>query len=169
MNTEMVARTIQLIIAPVVMISACSILLNGLLAHYDAINNRMRLMARERLELVSPRTGAVIASEFALERLTQIDFQLPNLLRRHKQMHDALVAVFTAILLFIVNMFAIAVSVVSGVDWMATVVLVIFLGAIGLMFVGVLLVIIEVRDSHRAVHYEVRRVTELDGNIEPSR
>ena len=167
MNTEMVAQTIQLIIAPVVMISACAILVNGLFNHYDSISSRMRLMAHERLELVSPRSRTLIAaSEFAVERLSQIDAQLPDLLRRHKMMHDALVLVFSAILLFIVNMFAIAVSGMSGVDWLATVVLVIFLGAVGLMFAGILLVIIEVRDSHRAVHYEVRRVTQLAGNME---
>jgi hypothetical protein len=47
MSAEMVARTIQLIIAPVVMVTTCSILLGGLLSHYAALNDRLRGMARE--------------------------------------------------------------------------------------------------------------------------
>ena len=49
MNAEMVARIIQLILAPVVMISACAILESGLLGHYASINARLRNMTHERL------------------------------------------------------------------------------------------------------------------------
>ena len=57
MSAENVTRTIQLILAPVVMITACALLLNGLLSRYDALNARLRIMGRERLDLLrTPRT-----------------------------------------------------------------------------------------------------------------
>jgi len=52
MNTEMVTRIIQTIIAPVVMVNACAILLGGLVSHSNAINDRLRAMARERIEML---------------------------------------------------------------------------------------------------------------------
>src|SRR5579859_706139 len=52
MSVEAITRMIQLILAPVVLVSACAIFVGGLLSHYEAINARMRSMARERLELV---------------------------------------------------------------------------------------------------------------------
>lgn len=47
MNAEMIARSIQIILAPVVMITACSIFLSVLHAWYQTINDRLRSMARE--------------------------------------------------------------------------------------------------------------------------
>lgn len=48
----MTTRTIQLILAPVVMVTACGILVNGLIGRYTNITNRLRTMAHERLELL---------------------------------------------------------------------------------------------------------------------
>ncbi len=45
---------IATIIAPVVMITACAILISGMLAQYAQINDRLRSVAKERLGL--PRT-----------------------------------------------------------------------------------------------------------------
>src|SRR5689334_1681673 len=105
MDVEMVARNIQLIIAPVVMISSCAILLTGLLGRYAAVNDRLRAMARERLEIW--HSGARDAP-FQVERLCEIDTQMPDLLRRHRLIHHAVLSVFCAILVFVSSMFIIA-------------------------------------------------------------
>ena len=52
MSAETVTGTIQLILAPVVMVSACAIFVSGLLTHYEAINGRMRRMVSERREIL---------------------------------------------------------------------------------------------------------------------
>jgi len=52
MNLEMIVRTIQLIIAPAVMITSCCIFTNGLLGHYAAIGERLRITIRERVDLL---------------------------------------------------------------------------------------------------------------------
>ena len=48
MDLEMVARTIQFIIAPAVMITSCCIPGTGLLGHYSSIGERLRVTVRER-------------------------------------------------------------------------------------------------------------------------
>ena len=45
-------QVIQFIIAPTVMVSACSLILNGILVRYAQVNDRLRLMAHERWDLV---------------------------------------------------------------------------------------------------------------------
>jgi hypothetical protein len=52
MNLEMTARSIQLIIAPAVMITSCCIFTNSLLGHYTAIGERLPITIRERVDLL---------------------------------------------------------------------------------------------------------------------
>jgi len=78
------------------MISSCSLVLNGLLARYGAINDRLRLMGRERFELLR----ALQNDRYNEERLSEIDRQLPDLLHRHKQVHDAVLLTYCSISCF---------------------------------------------------------------------
>jgi len=92
MNLEMIVRTIQLIIAPAVMITACCIFTNGLLGHYAAIGERLRITVRERVDLLRLREKEVanISGMVATGRLADIDFQVPSLLRHHLLVRNAL-------------------------------------------------------------------------------
>jgi hypothetical protein len=168
MTPQMIATTVQLVIAPVVMISACSIFVNGLLTRYGPINDRMRLMARERMELeLGPAQNAPAPkTPFVLERLSQIDYQLPRLVHRHRLIRNAVLAVYLSTLLFVVDMFVIAASVLTNAEWITTLILVTLLLGIVALFVAVVFAIIEVRRSHLEVAYEVLRVIRL-GSVEP--
>lgn len=158
MNVEMLARNIQVILAPVVMVTACAILVQGLLNRYAGINDRLRLLARERFDLLAAAAGATLRAE----RLRLIDAQVPTLLRHHTLLHHAILAVYSAILLFLGSMFAIAVAALDNSLEMTLLVLGLFLGGTGGLVLGVLLTALEVRTSHHAVHYEVRQVLALD-------
>ncbi len=56
MTPEAIGRTIQLILAPVVMFSACSIFVGGVLSHYTAVGDRIRALTHERLEVLRSQT-----------------------------------------------------------------------------------------------------------------
>ncbi|MDZ4720056.1 MAG: DUF2721 domain-containing protein [Roseiflexaceae bacterium] len=174
MDIDMLARTIQIIIAPVVMISACAITLGGLQSRYAAINDRLRLMARERLDLlrtlgipIVPMMAPVQAAPqrssdaYTEERLLELDTQIPQLLRRHRLAHAALLTVYSAIMLFIISMFAIGIAVISSMVWATWLALGVFLLAMLAFFVGVTVIAEEVRASHLALRYEVERVMQL--------
>ncbi|MEO8392590.1 MAG: DUF2721 domain-containing protein [Chloroflexota bacterium] len=158
MDTQMVGQIIQFIVAPVVMISSCSLVLNGLLARYGAINDRLRLMARERFELLR----ALQSDRYNEERLSEIDRQLPDLLHRHKQVHDAVLLTYCSIFLFLVTMFAIAGLVVSSVAWVSTLVLLLFLGALLALMTGVAIAVMEIYRSNLAVRYEAEQIAGLN-------
>ena len=62
MSPEAIGRTIQLILAPVVMFSACSVFVGGVLNHYTSVGDRIRALTRERLELLRDRRSALAGS-----------------------------------------------------------------------------------------------------------
>jgi hypothetical protein len=166
MNAETVARTIQFIIAPVVMVTACALILGGLLGRYAVINDRLRALARERLEMWQKFGGSFPAEmatvdALAVERLQEIDMQIPDLLRRHKWTRDAVLSVYGAVIVFITTMFVIAAAAVANSDLIAALVLILFLCGTALLLCGVLLTAREVRHSRHAVEYEVERIAAL--------
>ena len=133
MTPEMIGRTIQLILAPVVMFSACSIFVGGVLSHYTSLSDRIRSLTRERLDLLRALPGDTGGTPgLLIERLDEIDRQLPEMAHRHRLIHDALLAMYGAI----------------GVLVLA-------------MLVGVLLVTLEIRTSRCSLAFEVQRVSQL--------
>ena len=161
MTAETVSKTIQLILAPIVMVTACAILAGGLLTRYAAINDRLRAIVRERLDLLRAGAGQAQRDPLTAERLEELDEQAPGLLRRHTQARNALLGTYSAVLIFISDMFLIALAAATGLDWLADVVLVVFLAGVAALFAGVLLTLLELRTSHLAVQREVRRVAAL--------
>jgi len=157
MTADELSRTIQLILAPVVMVSSASIFVSGLLGHYAAISDRVRALVRERFDLLSSPTPG----RFGRERLTEIDRQLPALLRRHRLVHNALLAVYASILALVVSMCITALSATAWASWIATLVFGIFVAGVLALLVGVLLTVIEVRSSDDTLRFEVARVLAL--------
>lgn len=165
MTAEAITRTIMLILAPAVMLSACSIFVGGVLSHYTSLSDRIRALSRERLDVVrtlrSRQDGPDLVRPIALERLGEIDGQLPDLLGRHQLVHHATLAVYGAIAIFILTMCVIALTAAVSADWMAVLVLGLFLAGVLAMLLSVLLITLEIRTSRRALQYQVERVVRL--------
>ena len=51
MSADELAHTIQLILAPVVVMTACALTLNSVMSHFQAVSSRLRALTHERLEL----------------------------------------------------------------------------------------------------------------------
>jgi hypothetical protein len=162
----MVSQTIQLIIAPAVMVTTCAILVASVLSRYAVINDRLRLMTRDRLDLFRQADGVRLeppapGNAYAIERLAEIDAQVPGLLRRHRLIRDSLLAIYVAVVSFLLTMLAIAVASTIQLAVFDFIALALFLIGTVALLVGVALTTIELRMSHQALHYEVDRVMNL--------
>lgn len=161
MNIETMIRTISLIVAPVVMVTSCALFLNGLLQRYYAISSTMRMMHRERFDLLRA-TGKSFTAALAsidgvtAERLREIETQLPNMLIRHNLIQQAVLFVDVAILVFVLSMFAIAVANMTSSYWMVIVALLCFLAGMGVLLIGVAITTLEVYRSQRELTYEIQ-------------
>lgn len=158
MSAADVARTIQLIIAPVVLVTACAIIQGGFLSRFMYVGQRMRSLANERLDLLH---SGKRDDGFYSERLQEIDRQVPLLRQRHRLLQKSVLLIYNAILVFIISMFAIALSVASNASSVAALALVCFLLGTCLLLVGVVLAGQEIRMSHQAICYEIDRVASL--------
>ncbi len=166
MTPQAVAQTIQFIIAPAVLVTTCALLLNGLLLRYAAVNDRLRLMASEQLEILRMLQSRHPTSTDGLdpltaERLSQIATQMPELLGRHRLIRNAILIEYSAVLIFIGSMIMTAVATVIGADWIGSVVLMVFLVGTIVLLAGAILTAIEVSRSHHALEYEVRQIMSL--------
>ena len=166
MSVQLVTQTIQLILAPVVLVTSTAILLNGMLQLYSATIDRLRALAHERLQLLRTPEGAIARLDdkldaFTTERISEIDRQIPQVMRRHTLIHNAVLTEYSAILVLVVSMIVIAVSAASRSGPVATAALILFLIGTVTMLAGILLFALVVRISDAAVSYESRRVLML--------
>jgi alanine-alpha-ketoisovalerate/valine-pyruvate aminotransferase len=158
MNAADVAKTIQLIIAPVVLITACALIQNAILMRYAAVGQYMRSLALERLQLLRSNKTT---DPFYLERFQEIDRQIPLLIQCHRLLQKNVLLIYGSISIFLMNMFAIALTVALGSDAASTFALMLFLLGTGVLLSSVFLTTLEIRMSHQAICYEVSRITML--------
>jgi hypothetical protein len=131
-----------------------------MLGHYAAINDRIRSLASERLELAF-LTPAEDHQALARERLTEIDHEVPMLIHRHRQVHHAILLSNTAVVILVLSMFVIGAAALASSDALGTVALFMFLAGTAALMVGAVFMAVEVRSSHATVAYEAMRVVGL--------
>lgn len=153
---EEAARTIQTILAPAVMISACGLLLLGMQNRYGRINDRLRALARERLDLLPRRD-----TPQAQVRLDAIERQIPDLLARLRIQRNAVYDLFAAVIVFVVDAFVIAASLFVRAAWLNAAALAVFLVGMGLVLWAMVLAAREIAISARAVTLEVEEIMQL--------
>jgi hypothetical protein len=160
MDIQTAAKTIQLILAPAVMVTATGILLSGMLAHYGAVNDRIRSLAAERIDLVllTPLPGHEHRAE---ERLAEIDRQVPMLVHRHRQVHHAILLGYGAVTILVASMFVIGAAALAHSSILGTVALFVFLGGTAALLAGGWFMAVEIRTSQASVDFEAMRVVHL--------
>jgi hypothetical protein len=156
---------VQAMVAPVVLITAAAILSGALLTIYGSVNDRMRAMDRERLEILTGAAGVLLAAAevppSGRERLTQIDTQLPMLLRRHRLLHNAILLIYAGVAVLVLSVIAIGVAVTGNSAAAGTAALALVLAGTVMLLVGLLFAARSVIISADAIDYEVRRSLSL--------
>jgi len=156
---------VQAMVAPVVLITTAAILSGALLGMYGSVNDRMRAMDHERLEILTGAGGALLSaadvSASDRERLTQIDTQLPMLLRRHRLLHNAVLLIYAGVAVLVLSVIAIAVAVTNRSGAVGTVALVLVLAGTVTILGGLLFAARSIMISADAIDYEVKRSLSL--------
>jgi hypothetical protein len=158
---------VQAMVAPVVLITAAALLTGALLAMYGTVNDRMRTMSHERLDILTGADGTLLlAAEVPAsgrERLTQIDAQLPMLLRRHRLLHDAVLLIFASVAVLVLSVIAIGIAVTNRSGGIGTAALILVLVGTATLLTGLLFAARSIMISVDAINYEVDRALSLGG------
>jgi membrane protein implicated in regulation of membrane protease activity len=158
---------VQAMVAPVVLITTAAILSGALLTMYGSVNDRMRAMDRERLDILTGAAGTLLSAAevppAGRERLTQIDAQLPMLLRRHRLLHNAVLLIYAGVAVLVLSVIAIGVAVTGSSGAAGTAALALVLAGTVMLLGGLLFaarsIMISMRGQPKRDHRRLRSVT----------
>ena len=157
-SIEEVTKTINLIIAPVVTITTCAIVVNGLIVRYGSLGDRLHAVNQELSNL---QESDLAPNGHKAQKVQELESLLRDLLRHHHFVHDALVLTYTSILVFMLDMLVISIAVATNVNWLAQMALIVFLSGVTVLFGGMVLIAYELRTSHYSIQLEVHRTCRL--------
>jgi hypothetical protein len=154
-------NAISAMVAPVVLLTVGCLLSNGLLTVYSSVNDRLREMTRERFEILTGPSGerleVATVPAMSQERLREIKFQLPLLLRRHKLTRLAVFIIYVAIAVLGLSIVVIAIAVTMDDEVAGRVALGLVLAGTITMVRGIGVASISLARSADAITYAVER------------
>jgi len=152
-------------VAPVVLLTVGGMVSNGLITIYHDIDNRMRDMTRERLEIRRGPRGQVLETDIVpaidQERLYEIGVQLPMLLRRHKLTRLAVLTIYIALVVLGLSIVVIAIAVALNDEIAGRVALGLVLAGTSIILFGLGIAAMSLAKSADAITYAVKRTTNL--------
>jgi Protein of unknown function (DUF2721) len=156
-------NAISAMVAPVVLLTTGSLLANGLLVVYSAVNDRMREMTRERQEIRRGPGGELVQHVPALdqERLAEIEVQLPMMLRRHHLIRNAVLVIYAGIAVLGLSIIVIAVAVGEDSEGLGRAALGLVLAGTVVILTGLILAGLSLARSADAVTYAVEQARRL--------
>ena len=150
-----VTQTIELILAPGVMINACGLLLLGISNKFSNVLNRIRLLDDEQRRLAE-RSGRGELTLIERQRVESIARQVKGLLSRARYIRNAVFCYFTGVGLFVGTSLLIGTDFFLQVPHLKNIIIIVFLSGMVVVFVGV---IFGVRDTFKGfdvVKFEVK-------------
>lgn len=160
-------NAISAMVAPVVLLTTGGLLSNGLLTVYGSVNDRLREMTRERIQLLTGPAGEKLELDavpvMSRERLSEIKVQLPLILRRHRLTRLAVFTTYVAIGILGLSILVIAIAVGEDDEIAGRVALGLVLAGTAIMLLGLGVAATSLAKSADAITYAVDRTMSLDG------
>jgi hypothetical protein len=154
-NYSFAVQAIQAILAPAIMVSACGLLLLGLLNRYATIMVRIRALNDERRRLLRSTAVPTEADPQEVARLASILRQLADYLDRVRLIRNAVVCQVTAVGAFVLTSLLLGLR-VAGPEWIAFVhPLPIFVLGMAVLFAGVVYEGTDVIRAYRTIRLEL--------------
>jgi hypothetical protein len=158
-------NAISAMVAPVVLLTVGSLISNGLLTVYNSVNDRLRQMTRERIEILTGPAGEKLEMAavpvMSRERLEEIRAQLPLILRRHKLLRLSVLTIYAAVGVLGLSIVVIAIAVVIEDETAGRIALGLVLAGTVIMLVGIGVAALSLAKSADAITYAVSRTSEL--------
>jgi len=152
-------------VAPVVLITTGAILTNALLVMYGVVNDRMRQMTRERLDILCGDHGELLdearIGTIGRERLAEIDTQLPMLLTRFTLLRRAVMLLYTGLALLALSVIGIAIATLLDSEALGNVALALVLAGTVAILAGLALAVKTLAFSADAITYAIQRTGTL--------
>jgi Protein of unknown function (DUF2721) len=159
-------NAISAMVAPVVLLTVGGLVTNGLLTVYSDVNDRMRDMTRERIEILTgpgheklEPAGVPVMDR---ERLHEIGIQIPMMLRRHKLTRLSVLTIYCSIAVLGLSIVVIAIAVGLDDEVAGRVALGLVLAGTIILLLGIGIAGRSLAKSADAITYAVERTQSLE-------
>jgi hypothetical protein len=156
MGTDIYFKTIQLMLAPAVMISACGLLLLGISNKYSAITNRMRLMSEERRRYFHKIKEGKELDYLETTRLHSVIKQLGELLVSARRVRNVISSYVIGLFLFILTSLIIGLDIFLNVKVTETIALFTFIGGMLSVGNGLVFLLLETLKGFKIIEVEAK-------------
>jgi len=154
-NYGFAVQAIQAILAPAIMVSACGLLLLGLLNRYTVIMARIRALNDERRRLLRSTRPPAEVDPQEVARLASVLRQLADFLDRVRLIRNAVICQVSAVGAFVLTSLLLGLR-VAGPEWIAIIhPLPIFVLGMAVLFTGVVYEGTDVIRAYRTIRLEL--------------
>ncbi len=159
-----VLKVIQMLVAPVVIISANGLICLALYNRLAAIVTRARTFTKERFDSVTRLSALPLEHQNGIEarrlrqRIDALDDQVRHILSRARIVRNALLLLLTTVVSMLICSIFLGMSIL--VDWLALTSLAVFVAGLLVMIAGVVLAMVELARALEPVTLEVAAHTD---------
>jgi hypothetical protein len=146
-----IARLINGILAPSLMISGCGLLVLALQARYSHLIDRIRLLNEERRMLKKEES-----EQETIDRLASIRKQVLLLLDRARFVRNSMFALYTAVVCFVASSIALGTRLVFGLGPGPSLWLALFMAGMATVLLGAIYALKDVASAFSVAQLEVR-------------
>jgi hypothetical protein len=152
-TTPIAQQTIQAILTPALMISACGLLLLGLNNRYAIVINRIRGLNDEKRKKLADPEGIDREYVDAL-RFESVMRQIPSLLTRANYLRRSLIFLWIGVIAYILSSLLLGAGLFFGLD-AATLAVWVFMAGLLSAAVGVIFALLDITLAYRVLKLEV--------------
>lgn len=149
-----IVNIIQAMLAPGLMISACGLLLLGMINRHAVVVARFRLLNEERRQ-TSAKVESPGLSEEQKKRLNSVIHQLERFRERLRLLRNSVISYFVAVAFFILSSFFIGLKFTSGSNTIFYFSITAFLLGMFSVFCGVIFSVLEILRAYKIVLIEI--------------
>lgn len=160
-HRQMLHEALQPLLAPVVLISACGLMIMCLNARTMASMSRIRRLHHERLEIAERAEAAGGATATQRLRYAGVGDQSDNLLRRLRLMRGSLMCMVGCVVLMLISSLSIGIAGLAAGSAFDEIAVIAFVAGIVSMLIGSATFLVELRISLREITHEHQRMLAL--------
>lgn len=150
MSIEQTSQLIQLILNSVLMTTACSVVLAGLLMHHTALHLQLKQVHQEYAELIAG--NGVLQTE----RMSQLRYQQLWLRYRCRASYNSLLFTSVALSLLLFSTLLLSLRMLLPWQWLISLSLVPFVLGVGALLIGVGMALVEFYQSQRSLQDDLQ-------------
>lgn len=161
MTVEQTSQLIQLILNAALMVTACGLVLAGLLARHSALYVRLRTLHQDYLDRM---VGSAMLQG---DRMTQLKSQQKQFRQRYRSAQNSILTIYAALMTLLVSTLLLALRTVTDQSWLISLSMMFFNGGIALFLAGVGLALVDFYQSRQSLLEELRGLSSLRSGDRP--